>query len=102
MTNQYDVLSPWAEVDAIPLKGISPRLPDLAGKKIGLFCNSKRASKPILTVVEGKLRERFPTIETSYYVAHEAFTTPQMEGRDRDRFVKWIKGVDAVIGAIGD
>ena len=34
---QYEVLSPWAEVDPIPLRGISPRIKTLAGKKIGLF-----------------------------------------------------------------
>jgi hypothetical protein len=31
---QYDVLSPWAEVDPLPLRGISPRLDSLSGKKI--------------------------------------------------------------------
>ena len=44
---QYEVLSPWAEVDPIPLRGISPRVDTLAGKKIGLFANFKRAAKPI-------------------------------------------------------
>jgi hypothetical protein len=33
----YEVLSPWAEVDAASLRGISPRLDSLAGKKIGIF-----------------------------------------------------------------
>ena len=40
----YEVLSPWAEADPVPLSGISPRLEDMTGKKIGLFCNSKRAA----------------------------------------------------------
>ena len=68
MNNQYEVLSPWAEIDPIPLRGISPRLIDLTGKKIGLFCNYKRAARPILTVVEQKLKEKFPTSETSWFV----------------------------------
>jgi len=39
---QFEVLSPWADVDPIPLRGISPRLSSLAGKKIGIFVNPKR------------------------------------------------------------
>ena len=45
MTQQaFDVLSPWAETDPRPLQGISPRLRELRGKRIGLFANYKRAS----------------------------------------------------------
>jgi len=53
----YEVLSPWAEADPIPLKGLSPRLDDLAGKKIGLLCNNKRAAPLILNVTERILKE---------------------------------------------
>ena len=35
--SQYEVLSPWADVDPIPVRGISPRLDSVEGKKIGLF-----------------------------------------------------------------
>ncbi len=102
MENQYEVLSPWAEVDPIPLKGISPRLTDMAGKKVGMFCSSKAAAKPTLDVVARKLKERFPTTEISWYEATETFTTVQMAGKDKKRFVDWVSGVDAVIAAIGD
>ena len=34
-SSSFEVLSPWAEVDPVPLKGISPRLKSLEGKKIG-------------------------------------------------------------------
>ncbi len=37
LANQFVALSPWADVDPIPLRGISPRIQNLAGKKIGLF-----------------------------------------------------------------
>ena len=30
---QFEVLSPWADTDPIPFRGISPRLDGLAGKK---------------------------------------------------------------------
>jgi hypothetical protein len=42
---KLEVLSPWVEVDPIPLRGISPRIDNLAGKKIGLFVNYKRAAQ---------------------------------------------------------
>lgn len=100
--NKYEVLSPWAEADPIPFKGISPRLDNLEGKKIGMFCSSKGAARPVNNVVARKLKERFPTSEISFYGARETFTTVQMEGKDKARFVDWVDGVDAVIGAIGD
>ena len=61
----YEVLSPWAEADPVPLKGLSPRITGLAGKKIGLLRNGKRAAEPILTVIEKILRKKYPTAEFS-------------------------------------
>ena len=58
MNGQYEVLSPWAEVDPVQLRGISPRVTDLGGKTIGLFINHKGAAPPIQAVVEAKLKER--------------------------------------------
>jgi hypothetical protein len=63
----YEVLSPWPEADTVPPRGINPRLTGLEGKKIGLLANAKRAARPILAVVEKRLKERFPSIETSWY-----------------------------------
>ncbi|MBW1801322.1 MAG: hypothetical protein JRJ85_11415 [Deltaproteobacteria bacterium] len=70
MNGEYDVLSPWADVDPIPLRGISPRVTDLAGKTLGLFSDSfKVASMPILTLVAEKLKEKFPSLKLSWLVA---------------------------------
>ena len=102
INGEYEVLSPWADVDPIPLRGISPRVMDLAGKKIGLYACSKTAARPILTVVEKKLRERFPTCETSLFVSNQSFTVPQVEGENKDKFEEWVKGVDTVVTAVGD
>jgi hypothetical protein len=99
---QYEVLSPWAEADPIPLKGISPRIKDLAGKKIGLFCNSKRASKPIMTAIAEKLKERYPNSEINRYEAEESFLIVQAEGKNRVKFREWAKELDAAIVAVGD
>jgi hypothetical protein len=100
--SQYEVLSPWAEADPVPMRGLkAPRLDDLAGKKIGLFANIKRASGPIQTVIERKLKERYPTLETSWFRGR-AFSVSELDPQNKDKFQEWIKGVDAVILAVGD
>lgn len=98
---QYEVLNPWAEVDQMPLRGISPRVDTLAGKKIGLFANYKRAARPIQTVVARKLKERFPNCQTVLFDSHDPNVT-ETETKNRDRFEAWAKEVDAVIAAVGD
>lgn len=100
MATQYEVLNPWAEVDPIPLRGISPRLTDLSGKRVGLFVNGKRASLPLMNVVERKLKERFATSEFIYF--HPATGKEVMESEERESFTAWANGVDAVISAVGD
>ena len=98
---QYEVLSPWAEVDPIPVRGISPRVDTLAGKKIGLFANFKRAAKPIQVVVERRLKERFPDCETSLFDSTLPNVT-ETETENKDRFTAWANDMDAVIAAVGD
>ena len=103
MSGQYEVLSPWAEADPVPFRGLTaPRLNDLIGKKIGLFASSKPVSKRIMTAVEAKLKERFPTVETSWYVGEGSWAVIQMETKNKEIYREWINGVDAVIAAVGD
>ncbi len=97
----YEVLSPWAEADPIPLKGLSPRLDKLDGKKIGLLCNSKRAAPLILDVTEKLLKQRFPTTTISSFYAR-SFSVSSLEKDREGEFNDWLKGVDAVIAAVGD
>ncbi|MFC1532731.1 hypothetical protein ACFL7M_05120 [Thermodesulfobacteriota bacterium] len=97
---EYEVLSPWADVDPRPLRGVSARVADLEGKKIGLFHNSKRAARPILATVEKKLKERFPSLDFSRF---ELMPNAGVdETGDKDRFDEWIKGIDAVVLSYGD
>jgi hypothetical protein len=98
---QFKVLNPWAEVDPIPPRSISPRLNTLAGKKIGLFANFKRASRPILASVEKRLKTMYPDCETSLFDSRGA-NVVESETTNREKFVAWAKGVDAVILAVGD
>jgi len=98
---QYEVLSPWAEVDPIAFRGISPRLETLAGKKIGLFVNFKRAAKPMAAAVEKRLKEKFPTCETSIFESREPNVT-ETETKNREKFAAWVKEMDAVVAMVGD
>ena len=100
-SNQYEVMSPWAEADPIPLKGIAPRVKDLSGKRIGMFRNSKRAARPLLAVVEANLKNRFPGCEIKPYafMPNAGVTeTPEWTAK----FEVWLNGVDAVVLAYGD
>jgi hypothetical protein len=99
--SQYEVLSPWAEVDPIPLRGISPRVDTLAGKKIGLFANYKRAALPIAQSIDKKLNAMFPESETSIYDSTQ-WNVIESKTENRDKFTAWAKGVDAVILDVGD
>ena len=115
MDSQYEVLSPWAEADPVPLRSISPRLTDLAGKRIGLFTLTyKHASARVNSVVEKKLKDRFPTLEFNRYDRNRGadfdaskdavggIVDPLQDSKDLARFEDWVNKVDAVIGAVGD
>ncbi len=102
MGEQYEVLSPWAEVDPITLKGISPRLSDLNGKKLGLLINGKRASRPILSVVERELKNKYPALTISYFNPGGGAEAEDVEKREKTNLENWVKGVDAVVLAVGD
>ena len=98
---QFKVLNPWAEVDPISPRGISPRLNNLAGRKIGLFANFKRASRPIVSEVEKRLKAMYPDCETSLFDSRGA-NVIEAETKNREKFAAWAKRVDAVILAVGD
>jgi hypothetical protein len=99
---EYQVLNPWAEVDPIPLKGLSaPRLDTLAGKKIGLFVNYKRAARPIAESVAQRLKATYPDDQISYFISPE-WNVSVVETKNKDKFEAWAKGVDAVILSVGD
>ena len=98
---QFKVLNPWAEVDPITPRGVSPRLNSLAGKKIGLFANFKRAARPIAASVERRLKAMYPDCQTSLFDSRGA-NVVETETKNRENFIAWAKGVDAVILAVGD
>ena len=101
MNGQYEVLNPWAEADPIPLRGISPRVKNLDGRAIGLLCDTfKATSKPMLTVIERKLKERYPTSKFSWFEFDDNIVVT--ETKEKASFEKWVKGVDTAVAAVGD
>ncbi len=100
-TSAFEVLSPWAEADSVPLKGLSPRLTTLAGKKIGLLRNNKRAGGPILEFASQRLKEKYPDIQFSWFKG-TTFSVSELEPNRKKDFDDWIKSVDAVIAAVAD
>jgi hypothetical protein len=98
---QYSVLNPWAEVDPIPLRGISPRVQSLAGKKIGLFANFKRAARPMAASVEKRLKAMYPDAQISTFDSRLPNVT-ETETANREKFIAWVKSVDAVVLMVGD
>jgi len=98
---QYEVLSPWGDVDPKPLKGISPRLDNLSGKKIGLFANYKRAALPIAESLQKRLQSMYPDSQTTIYHSNQ-WNVTEIETGNRELFKKWVEGNDAVILLVGD
>ena len=97
----YEVLSPWAEADPIPARGITPRLDTLEGKKIGLFANGKRAAVPSLSALERELKSRYPGVQTSWYKC-SVFNTPEILTEGKEKFEAWVREQDAVAVSVGD
>ncbi len=98
----YEVLSPWAEVDPLKLRGLAPRLTDLNGKAIGLFANVKPAGKPVARQIEQQLKERFPKAKFIHYYSPLHRVEAIKDDRYKTSFKEWVESVDAVITAYGD
>jgi hypothetical protein len=97
----YEVLSPWAEADPVPLRGIAPRPGTLEGRKIGLYSNRKRAAELTLKAVERELLERFPTAQTSWYEC-TTVNLPEALSEGKARFEAWVGSLDGVVLSVAD
>lgn len=54
------VLNPRGEIEAAPALGITPRVADLEGKRIGIYWNGKQDGDYFWDVVEGLLMGKYP------------------------------------------
>jgi hypothetical protein len=62
-----EVLNPRGEIEPPPVSGISARVRNLEGKKIGLYDNGKAGFAEFLDEIERLLKERYPTITVLRY-----------------------------------
>jgi hypothetical protein len=98
---QFVALSPWADVDPIPLRGISPRIQSLEGKKLGLFINPKRAAMPVAESIEKRLKTMYPDLQIIEFHSTEP-NVNEIETKNKEKFTAWAKGIDAAIAVVGD
>jgi hypothetical protein len=103
-TLQYKVLSPWSEIDPVPLQGISPHLADLNNKTLGFFDNGKPVAIAMLNAAKHKLQEKYPGLTFDWYIHEQRFSYNilQIESQNKANFLKWLHQVDAVVTAVGD
>jgi hypothetical protein len=88
------VLNPRGERDPIPARGISPRVPELEGKRIGLYWNGKPDGDYFWDTIEGLLKKRYPTATILRYNG---------PGDLGDTFAtKMVKEVDTFLYGVGD
>jgi hypothetical protein len=56
-----------------------------------------------LQIVERRLKERFPTVQFSWFANLKPNeTVTEQDIKIKEEFEEWLKGVDAVIDAFGD
>ncbi len=97
----YEALSPWGDAAPKPLKGISERPASLAGKKIGIFANYKRAAMPIAASLQDRIKESYPDAEVSIYHS-DKWNVIEIETEKKDAFKKWVESNDAFVLLVGD
>lgn len=99
---QFAVLSPWGEIDPVSPRSIAPRVPEVTTTtRIGLFANFKTASRPMLSVVERRWKERFPDAELSWFLS-PGQNVIETQTDNKDRFEKWVREVDGVVLSAAD
>jgi len=87
-----EVLNPRGELPPMETKRLSPRVPDLAGKKIALVANYKAGAELFLTKIEELLRQKFPTATILRFKIDKGF----------NKFADIAKQCDTFIHSTGD
>jgi hypothetical protein len=93
-----EVLNPMGVIEPPKTFGLSPRVADLAGKKIALMHNNKPGASNLLDVLQELLQKRYPsaTFPRGYQ------TNPVQPPKDPDMYKKAAAESNAFIFAMGD
>jgi len=92
-----ELLNPMGVIEPPQTLGLTPRISDLAGKKIALLHNSKPGVTNLYAALEELLKQKYPGITISREYKPGSVTQPREE-----EFQKIAKECDAFIFAIGD
>lgn len=93
-TVELELLNPRGEIESKPIFAPTPRVTDLAGKRVGLYWNSKHGMDNFYTVFEELLKKKYPTVTTT--LLRGAF-----EIRDEDAKA-WLPQIDTFLYGVGD
>ena len=93
-TVKLEMLNPRGKIEAVPVSAPNPRVADLAGKRVGLYWNSKPGLDNFYRVFEELLKERYPTAITTWL--RGAFLI-----RDDDADA-WLPQIDTFVYGVGD
>jgi hypothetical protein len=89
---KLELLNPRGQIEPLPVFAPSPRLPDLAGKKIGLYSNTKPGMDNFYAVFEELLKQKYPSATTVFM--RGAFEITDKDARALAQQVDtWINGV---------
>lgn len=95
---QLQILNPVAQTvhQTIP---VASRLPDLQGKRVGLYWNMKAGGDVALARVAELLSTRYPGLQVKDFVGSVGHIMRHLTAEDADRIAK---ECDAVVGTTAD
>ncbi len=91
---KLELLNPRGEIEPTPVYTPSPRIKDLAGKRIGLYSNSKPGMDNFYAALQELLKKKYPATTTKILKG-------SFEIRDDDA-ESFTSDIDAFIYAVGD
>jgi hypothetical protein len=91
---KLEVLNPRGVIEAKKSFIPSPRVKDLAGKRVGLYWNSKHGMDNFYTVFTELLKKRYPTATTT--LLRGAFLIRE------DDALAWQDQIDTFVYGVGD
>ncbi len=100
---KYSALNPIGIPDPLDVIGLNPRVADLNGKTIGLYCTFKAHWVLILKELEKQLSAVYPDAKFTYFQytkdlnSHTQVAEVMKAPEVRPDFEKWIAGTDVVI-----
>ncbi len=89
-----EVLNPRGKIESPTLASPAPRLPDLAGKRVGLYHNGKPGLENFFTVFEELLKKKYPTATTNLIRGSFEITNNDAEN--------WAPQIDTFVYGVGD